>query len=271
MPNKGTITRVCDGCGASFTTYAAWVKRGGRFCTMACRSIVTVARDAYFTPKVDRSGDCWNWTGAIDADGYGHAWDPVEKRRIGAHQLAYVLASGAPIPVGGTVCHTCDNRACMRNDERGVYVLRGVEYPRYGHLWLGTSVANTADKMEKGRHVGARLGERNHNAKLTEDAVRDMVKWYARGMATSSELGRIFGLRREGVATIARGVKWKHLGLTPIRKCAPYKRHRTLTVEERASVIAFLKTPGSKQSDAAEHFGISKSLVSLIVVTARQG
>lgn len=215
-PNR--ITRTCVVCRADFLIYPAWVRKGaGKYCSKPCRLSDRPARDAFFTSFVDRSGDCWLWTRPADADGYGHAWDPVAKRSMAAHRLALTLALGADIQPEMQACHTCDNRLCVRNDEPGIYVVNGVSRPRFGHLWLGSTADNTADKMQKRRHV-VQLGADHHHARFTESDIRTMHHWYGRGLATSREIARLFGTRREYVNKVMRGNLWGHLGLTPFRR-----------------------------------------------------
>ena len=66
-----------------------------------------------FWPKVDKSGDCWLWTGAVNQWGYGIA--SSEGRKVMAHRAAWELTHG-PIPDGARVRHRCDSRACVRPD-----------------------------------------------------------------------------------------------------------------------------------------------------------
>lgn len=56
------------------------------------------------------AGECWEWQGAIDADGYGIA--SVDRCPRGAHRVAYERAHG-PIPDGLVVDHLCNNRRCV--------------------------------------------------------------------------------------------------------------------------------------------------------------
>jgi hypothetical protein len=57
-----------------------------------------------FWSKVDKSGECWVWTGAINNYGYGVIGK--ERRTLTAHRVAYELLVG-PIPGGLTIDHLC--------------------------------------------------------------------------------------------------------------------------------------------------------------------
>ncbi len=61
-----------------------------------------------FWSKVDKSGDCWLWTGAKSTNGYGNF--SSAGRFVVAHRVAYELTIG-PIPVGLDLDHDCHNKA----------------------------------------------------------------------------------------------------------------------------------------------------------------
>jgi hypothetical protein len=88
-----------------------------------------------FWMRVDKSGECWVWTGGRGDHGYGSFSDD-EGRSVSAHRFSYQLHNSL-IPAGMVVCHKCDNPPCVRPD----------------HLFLGSQADNVRDMMEKGRSV----------------------------------------------------------------------------------------------------------------------
>ena len=63
-----------------------------------------------FWEKVSKSLGCWEWSGAINAGGYGNF--RFLGRVCSAHRAVF-LVSGLSIPDGMTVDHLCRNRRCV--------------------------------------------------------------------------------------------------------------------------------------------------------------
>lgn len=101
---------------------------------------------ARFEAKINRSGDCWLWTGAVQSSGYGSFGHGG--RTYLAHRVSYELHVG-PIADGLTIDHLCRQRLCVRPDHlepvalaenvrRGGRALR-TECPS-GHLFAGDNL-----------------------------------------------------------------------------------------------------------------------------------
>lgn len=185
------------------------------------RSYVVLSLGERFWPKVAKSDDphgCWLWTASTFGKGYGQILrEGKPYRTMGAHVAAYELASGQPVPDGFDVAHTCDVRLCVRNDEPGVYAVDGVEYPRFGHLFLTTNAVNARDMTLKGRHVSrsrpdwAARGERVTNARLTAIEVLAIRSAHAAGEANAQALASRFGINESTIHRIVSRITWKHL------------------------------------------------------------
>lgn len=90
-----------------------------------------------FWAKVDKSGECWEWTASRTHNGYGEfrVWREGKYTLIRSHRLAYVLTHGL-IPEGMQIDHICHNRACVNADH-----LR-LATPRQNHENLSGPIGN---------------------------------------------------------------------------------------------------------------------------------
>lgn len=213
---------TCSQCEAPFRLFPSELrKRPGPFCSIACRVESGVDRRPTadrFWEKVDRSGDCWTWTASLQA-GYGQAfaWEFHRKRPMPAHRVAWFLATGHIPGPGETVLHTCDNRACVRNDQEGWYRVGSVLLPRHGHLALGRPIHNSRDMTAKGRGSTRPVpaekvprGERNGQARLTEREVVAIRALSEDGLS-HAKLAARFGISPSHISGIVNRRFWQHV------------------------------------------------------------
>lgn len=152
---------------------------------MSCSNNDTLA--ARFWAKVDKSGDCWEWTGARHPQGYGLIKTMTGMSR--AHRVSVELNAG-PIPDGLMVRHKCDNPGCVNPD----------------HLVVGTALDNVQDRVARGRSADRR-GERHPLAKLSSKLVEFIRASPLRG----KDLAEIFEVSQASISFIRSNKRWSHL------------------------------------------------------------
>jgi len=70
------------------------------------------SKEVRFWSKVDKSVECWLWTGVLYRNGYGQFGYGKGERR--AHRIAWMWANGKPVPDGMELDHLCRVRRCVR-------------------------------------------------------------------------------------------------------------------------------------------------------------
>lgn len=142
---------------------------------------------ARFWAKVDRRAEskCWPWIGDFGTTGYGQI--NVGGRNVGAHRIAYWLATGETID-GFVIRHyECDNPACCNP----------------AHLKRGTQQQNVADRVARGRSA---RGEKCGRSKLTEAqalAILSAPTW-----KDGALLALQFGASKHAASDIRSGRTW---------------------------------------------------------------
>lgn len=128
---------------------------------------------------------CHEWTGCLAENGYGMLH--LDGRTAYAHRVAFEMAHG-PIPSGGQIMHSCDNRRCVNPE----------------HISLGSFRENMADMVSKSRQA---LGIKNAHAKLTEEE----VKLIRSLNGTNAAVAKRFKVSASLVSLIRNRRNWKHV------------------------------------------------------------
>lgn len=147
------------------------------------------AFDEMYDRVTKTESGCWLWTNDA-VHGYGAI--RIGRRTFRAHKVSWERNFG-PVPDGMYVCHKCDVPACINPQ----------------HLFLGTPLDNTRDRMAKKRCNTPR-GSRSGSAVLNEDDVREIKRLVASGR-TRNSLAREYGVAPCSIYGIFNGKLWSHV------------------------------------------------------------
>lgn len=141
---------------------------------------------------------CWEWTGSRHKQGYGQfvLYEP-SKRNVLAHRMAWEQFWRRPLRQWAL--HQCNNPPCCN--------------PL--HIYDGTPAQNTADSVAAGTYSllpgGKAVGEAAGNAKLTDQAVRDIRRRYAEGGVSQQQLADEYGVNQTKISDVVRRRTWRHV------------------------------------------------------------
>lgn len=154
---------------------------------------LTSGDEERFWSKVQKTNDCWVWTGLHDKDMYGkfHLSKDTSDKHVRAHQFSWFLFSGRWLPKNLCLCHTCDKPYCVNPS----------------HLFIGTNKDNTQDKVNKNRQA---KGTSIFASKLNDEKVKKIRELFNQGQ-TKTQLSNLFGVVRTTIGAIVRGKTWRHL------------------------------------------------------------
>lgn len=135
-----------------------------------------------FWSRVNKTTDsgCWEWTEGLSTSGYGVYC--LNNNRRQAHRVSWFYTYG--VWPSKFVCHTCDNRKCVRPD----------------HLFEGSQKDNMEDAAKKGRIC----------KKFTKDTVLNILNMKRKGMSTI-DVVTIVGCSQSFVNKIMSGEIWWHV------------------------------------------------------------
>lgn len=156
----------------------------------------------FYEQKIITESGCWEWCLGMNS-GYGTL--RVNKKPILAHRFSLQLYLRRPIESGIEVRHMCHNTKCINPE----------------HLKEGTHAQNMADMVDadrqaKGEYLSMRCkmvvrdkiyGENNGKSKLTREHVIEIRN----SDKTNLELSKIYGVNRNQILRIRKGISWPHI------------------------------------------------------------
>lgn len=135
-----------------------------------------------------RVGSCLIWLGQARR----YVRTSIAGRHSYVHRFVLEGKLGRALQPGEVACHTCDNHKCVNAE----------------HLWVGTMKDNQGDMARKGRSAH---GMRQHQAKLTDQQVRQIRIEYAEGGTSCKKLGRKYGVNHNSIWVMLKGRTWRHV------------------------------------------------------------
>lgn len=188
--------------------------------------------------KINANG-CWIWQLYKKPNGYGmlSVWNG---ERL-AHRLSYLVFKSAPKLLN--VLHKCDTPACVNPD----------------HLFLGTALDNSNDKISKKRNWTTK-GEERINHKLTKNQVAEIRRLYNLPKSSQSAIAEMFGVSIRTIRSITDSQKWKSVSSEKItRKRIGSDRVQSKLTESDVIRILKMWTNSSDNKILAEKYGVHRS------------
>lgn len=157
--------------------------------------VVRIPNSERFWSKVNKTNRCWLWLGGRDKDGYGKfqvtlprpkGAKQTPQKHVRAHRYAFELIRKREAK--GYLLHECDEKLCVRVDEK--------------HVREGDQRRNVRDGLRRGRSRRC----------TTPEIVRRIRKEVSRGpgvMARMSVAAKKYNLSVTAVQWIVYGVTWK--------------------------------------------------------------
>ena len=126
---------------------------------------------------VDKTGECWLWTGGLDKDGYGVWW--LDGKNVRPHRLICKMY-GKEIKQPFISRHLCHVRNCVNPD----------------HIVPGTQKENVEDQLRLGTHS---------KLKYSDDLIEQIKTEYRNSKTTTRRLAEKYGVSKTQVGYIVQG------------------------------------------------------------------
>jgi hypothetical protein len=231
------VDRSCEMCGRGFVARSWALARGwDRCCSRACADRRRYSPRRRFWRCVERTDDCWLWTGPTTPEGvpYFALLEDGRRRRRRAALLAWEDAYG-PVPPGRIVRPRCGQATCIRPEHLGLR--RASTRPIGGRLdhRLASVCAHPRPLFwtrERVTAALARFHRQTGQAPTSSDAWRALSKQLAHGRSRSFPSPPVV-LRYFGSFRAA----WACLGVEFARDGSPWTEREDVYLRGMAGVM----------------------------------
>lgn len=198
--------------------------------------------------KINHTTGVFWWIGCVDK-GYGRfgIGSNYKYINIGAHRVAYEMATGILIPKDKVVMHKNDIPLDVNPN----------------NLKLGTTQENTQDKVNKKRQL---IGDRNPAAKFTLDLVNNIRKDWNTGEYTHRQLTDKYKMSKANICAIINNKIWYNKDYIKVY----FKKGNSKTNKEQIDEIFTLYiTNKYSQRKLAKIFNLTQSTIGRIIQNKR--
>jgi len=145
-----------------------------------------------FWSRVEKTLDCWLYTGRPDENGYGIV-DLPDGRSEGAHRISYKMANGE-IPEGCIVGHLCNVRNCVN--------------PKHLIAWPKIDDVRYMEQCGRGVHPS---GSANGRASRTDDEIREIRHLYDTKQMGCYNLAKKYAMSAQCLYNIVNRVSYQNV------------------------------------------------------------
>jgi hypothetical protein len=145
--------------------------------------------------SIGEKNECWEWQGHLTKFGYGMFW--LEGRPHYAHRISFLLSGKTLTEEKPCALHHCDNPKCVNPN----------------HLYAGDKKDNAQDMVKRNRckaQLNAVSGEKNINAKLTQEQVNDIRKACKEKHVPQKDMVEKYHVTKGLISLICNNKRWKH-------------------------------------------------------------
>lgn len=163
---------------------------------MRLKDLVWQRVEQRFWAKVDKTDDCWIWTGCLSGNrrSTGQPQFRIANKTYYSHRVSWEMANG-DIPEDLCVLHKCDVPQCVKPD----------------HLFLGTQLDNIRDMVQKGRARGNNIKGEDHTLHKLVDANIREIRQLSVQRVPQRKIAKRYGVSQYVVWAIIHRRMWNHI------------------------------------------------------------